>query len=101
MYGYASGVDLCERGVSEVSTLTVALHSSRTVATHSVGREEEGVTITTSTDNYGMGRETLNLTSHKVASDDTTSAAIDDNEVKHLVASVEFYIFQLHLAAEC
>ena len=101
MYGDTGGVNLCEGGVCEVSTLAVALHGSRTVATHSIGREEEGVAITAGTDNYGVGREALDLTSHEVACDDTTCTAIDDNEVEHLVAGVELYVAQLYLTAQC
>ena len=96
-----SGVNLHIAGVSEVSTLAVARHGSGTVTTHCVGREEVSVAITTRSDDHSIGRETLQLTSHEVLGDDTTSLAVDDDHIEHFIAGVEFHLAGIHLCREC
>ena len=91
MYGDTCRVNLYVARICEVSTLTIALDSSCTVATHSVCRKEVCVAITASSDYYSVSRETLELTCNKVLGDDTTSTTVNDNYVLHLVTSVEQY----------
>ena len=82
-------MDLNVARICEVSTLTIALDSCCTVATHSVCRKEVCVAITTSSDNNCVCRETLELTGNGVLGDDTTSTTVNDNYVFHLVTSIE------------
>ena len=81
MNGNTGGVNLNIRRVSKVSTLTIALNGSGTVTSHSVGRKEVGITISTSSDNYGIGAETLQFTGNEVLGDDTTSETINDTRL--------------------
>ena len=106
VYRYTSRVNLSETWVSEVSTLTVALHSSRTVTAHSVSRQEVSVTITTSTDYYSVSSETFDLTSNQVTSQDTTSTfytfvVLNQYYIQHFVASVQLHVTTLNFAAQC
>ena len=71
-------VNLYVRRVSEHSALTVALNSCCTVTSHSVGREEVSVSVTTSSDYYSVCREALELAGNEVLGDDTASTAVDD-----------------------
>ena len=101
-----SWVDLCVARVSEVSTVAVHLHSSRTVRCHRVGRKEESITITTSSYNHSVTEVTLDAASNEVTSDDTTSAVLavlvlDHNYIQHLVAVVHLHFAFTDLAAEC
>ena len=59
VYRDTSRVNLNICGVSEYSTLAVARDSSCTVTTHSVGRQEVRVTVTTGSDYYGVSSETF------------------------------------------
>ena len=100
MNGDTSGVNLNVRWICKVSTLTIALNSGCTVTSHCIGREEVGVTITTSSDNYGIGAKTNQLTCAEILGDDTTSATINNDHILHLVASIEFHLASLHLTRE-
>ncbi len=93
-------VNLNVRWVSEVSTLAIALDSCCTVTTHSVCRKEVSVTITTGSNNYGVGRETLQLTCNQILSDDTTSVTVNDNKILHLVTGEELNLTCLNHAAQ-
>ena len=100
MNGDTGGVNLNIRGVSKVSTLTIALNSSGTVTTHSVCREEVSVTITTSSDNNCVSREALQLTSAEVLGNDTASTAINDDYILHFVTGIELYLTSVYLTAQ-
>ena len=100
MNGDTGGVNLYVAGVSKVSTLAVALNGSGTVATHSIGREEVGVAITTGGDNHSIGREALELAAHQVLGNDTTGVAVNDYHILHLVAGVELHLASLNHAAQ-
>ena len=100
MNGDTSGVNLNVRGICKVSTLTIALYGSRTVTTHSVGREEIGVAVTASSDDNGISAEALQLTCCQVLGNDTTSAAVDDDHILHLIAGIELYLAGLYLTAQ-
>ena len=100
MNGNTGGVNLNVRGICEVCTLTIALDSSCTVTTHSIGREEVGVTITTSSNHYGIGAETLQLTSNEVLGNDTTSTTVNDDYILHLVTGIELHLASLYLTAQ-
>ena len=98
-----SGVNLSVAGVSEESTMTIHLHSSRTVRCHCVGREEEGVAITTGADYYSMSEEALDASGNEVTCDDTASALLtilvfNHHEIEHLIAGVHFYFALTNLA---
>ena len=100
MNGDTGGVNLNVRRICKVSTLAIALHSSGTVTTHSVGREEIGISVSTSSDNHSIGAETLQLTGYEVLGDDTTGTSVDDDHVFHLVAGVELYLSGIDLTAQ-
>ena len=98
-------VDLRVAGVSEQGTVAVHLHSSRTVGSHGVGREEEGVTVTTRTYYYCMREETLDATGNEVTSDDTTCTRfavliLDQHDIQHLIAGVHLHFAFTDLTAE-
>ena len=82
------GVNLSEAGVSKTCTLAIALECSRAVRCHSVGRQEEYVTVATTCDYNCVSTKALQLTGYQVTSDDTASLAILNNYVEHLVAGV-------------
>ena len=93
-------VNLYVRRVSEHSALTVALNSCCTVTSHSVGREEVSVSVTTSSDYYSVCREALELAGNEVLGDDTASTAVDDYYIFHLIAGKELYLASVNLAHE-
>ena len=93
-------MDLYVARIGEVSTLAIALNGSCTVAAHRVGREEVSVTITTGSDDHGIGREALQLAAHQVLGDDTTCVAIDNHHILHLITGVEFHLTLMHLTAQ-
>ena len=98
MNGNAGGVNLHVAGVGEEGSLAVAGDGGGAVATHGIGGEEVGVSVTAGTDNDGMGSETLNLSGHKVACDDSACTAVDDDHVEHLITGIELYGAGVHLA---
>ena len=105
MNGDTCGVNLNERGVCEVCTFTVASHSCRAVATHSVCRKEVCVAVTAGCDNYSVSCETLELTCNKVLGDDTACAfntilILDEHELVHLIAVVALNLSELDLTVE-
>ena len=83
-----SRVDLREAGISEISTLTIALHGSGTVAVHGVRGQEIGISIATRRNHDGVGAEALQLTGHEVAGDDTLGLAVHDHEVEHFMTGI-------------
>ena len=101
MNGDTRWVDLSHTRVSEVCSLLVALPSSRSVRSHSIRREEEGITISARTNDDCMSSETLDLTRDEVTSDDTTSTTIDDHDIEHFVASIELHSTLTDLTAQC
>ena len=100
MNGDTGGVNLNVRGICKISTLTIALNSGCTVTTHSVGRKEIGVTITTSSDDYGVGTEANQLTCAEIFGDDTTSTTINDHHIFHLITGIELHLTSLNLTAQ-
>ena len=89
--GNTGRMDLREAGICEICTLAVALHSSGTVAVHSVGGEEIGISITAGGNHHGVCAEPFELAGDQVAGDDTLSLAVDDDEVEHLVTRIALY----------
>ena len=100
MNGDTGGVNLNIRGICKVSTLTIALNGSRAVTAHGVGREEVGISVTTSSDNNSVGAEANQLTSRQILGDDTTSATINDDHVFHLITCIELNLAGLYLTAQ-
>ena len=97
MDGDTGGVNLNEARVSKVSTLTVCLDSSCAVATHSVGRKEVSIAITTGSQANGVSCIALELTADKVLGDDATATTIDDHNILNLCTSVELHGAIVHL----
>ncbi len=91
-------VNLNVRRICKVSTLAEALNCCSTVATHSVGREEVGVAVTTGGDYHSVCRETLQFACNEVLGDDAACATVNDNHVLHLVTGVEFHLAGINLA---
>ena len=105
MNGDTCWVNLNERGVCEVSALTVACHGCGAVATHRVCRKEVCITVTAGGDNYGVSCEALELTGDKVLGDDTACAfntvlVFDEHEFMHLIAVVALHLTELDLAVK-
>ncbi len=99
-------MDLRVAGVSEISAVAIHLHSCRTVGSHGVGGEEEGVSVTTRTYYYRMSEETLDAAGYEVTGDDTTRTLLavlirNEDDVQHLVASVHLHFAFADLAAQC
>ena len=84
-------VDLREAGVCEESALAVGLHRGGAVGVHRVRGQEIGISVTTGSEDHGVGAEALDLTGHEVAGDDTLRLAVDDDEVQHLVARIALH----------
>ena len=101
MYRDTSRVNLNVCRVSEYSTLAVARDSSCTVTTHSVGRQEVSVTITTGSDNYCVSGEAFQFTCYKIFSDDTAGTSVNDHHILHFITSVQFYSTYVYLTAQC
>ena len=104
--GDTSRVNLCVAGVSEICAVAVHLHSGRTVGCHGVGREEEGVAVTTRSDDDCVGKKALDTTRNQVTSDDTARTllavlVLNHDDVEHLVAVVHLDLALTDLAAQC
>ena len=93
-------MNLYVSGVCEISSLAVTLHGSRTVAAHGVGRKEIRITVTSGSDNYGMGGKTLQFTGHQVAGDNTACTAVHHHQIHHLVTGEQFHRTGIHLTAQ-
>ncbi len=94
------GVDLHIRGVGEVCALAVACHSGRTVATHSVGREEVCVTVSAGSDNHGVCCKAFELACNEILGDNTAGTAVNHNHIVHLIAVVALHLAKINLAVE-
>ena len=94
------GVNLYIRRICKICTLTIALNSCCTVTTHSVGRKEVGVTITTSSNNYGVGAEANQLTCAEILGDDTTGTTVNNHYIFHLITGIKLYLTGLYLTAQ-
>ena len=66
--------------------------SSRGITAHGIGRKEIYVTITSRGDNHCVSRVAFYFSSYEVTSDDSTSLAIYDYHVHHLMAVVHIYL---------
>ncbi len=100
MHGDAGGVNLGEREVGQICAFLEGLHSCGTVATHSIGAQEERTAITAGCKNNGMGGITLQLTGNEVAHDHTACAAVDHHDVKHLAAVIALNSTFFNLAVQ-
>ena len=101
MNGDTCRVNLYVSGVSHPCTLAVAGNSCRTVTSHGVGRKEICVSITTGGDNYCMGCKAFQLTGYKVLCNDTAGTSVNEDNVFHFVAGIQFHSAYVHLAAQC
>ena len=101
MYRNTSRVNLNVCRVSEYSTLAVARDSSCTVTTHSIGRQEVSVTITTGSDNYCVSGKAFQFTCYKIFSDDTAGTSVNDNHILHFITGIQFYSTCVYLTAQC
>lgn len=86
--------------VGEVSAFLVNLDGCGSVGTHGVGRQEEGVAVAPGADNNGVSGKAFDFTGNQVTGDDATCLAIDDDQVEHFIAGVQFYRPFVHLTAQ-
>ena len=84
----AGRVDLGVAGVGHVGALAVRPPGRGDVAAHGVGREEEDVAVATAGEDHYVGEVGLELAGDHVAHDDAAGAAVDDDQLDHLVAGV-------------
>ena len=101
MYRNTSRVNLNVCRICEYSTLAVARDSSCTVTTHSVSRQEVSVTITTGSDYYSVSSETFQFACYKIFCDDTAGTSVNDDNILHFVAGVQFNSTYVYLTAQC
>ena len=101
MYRNTSRVNLNVCRICEYSTLAVARDSSCTVTTHSVSRQEVSVTITTSSDYYSVSGETFQFACYKIFCDDTAGTSVNDDNILHFVAGIQFNSTYVYLTAQC
>jgi len=100
VYGDTGGMNLSISRVGEVGTFLVNLDGGGSVGTHGVGRQEEGIAVASGTDNNGMSGEAFNFTGNQVTSDDAARLAIDDDQVEHFIAGIQFDRPFVHLTAQ-
>ena len=93
-------MDLCEAGICEASTLAVALHRGRTVAVHSIGAEEIGVSIAAGGQNHSVCTEAFDFAGSKVTGDDAFCLTVDNYQIKHFVAGEALHLAFGNLTVE-
>ena len=84
----AGRVDLGVAGVGHVGALAVRAPGGGDVAAHRVGGEEEDVAVAAAGEHHDVGEVGLQLAGDHVAHDDAAGAAVDDDQLDHLVAGV-------------
>ena len=84
----ARGVDLGVAGVGEQRTLAVRPPGGRDVAALGVGRQVEDVAVAAGGEHDGVGEVAAGLARDQVAGDDAAGAAVDDDQLQHLVPVV-------------
>ena len=90
-------MNLHEAGVPEHSTTFVSLPGCTTVTSHRIGRQEEYIAITSGSQHYGMGSETLDFSGNEIPGDYSACFTVDDHDIQHFVAVVHFYFTGLNL----
>ena len=98
--GDAGGVDLGVAGVGEQRALAVRPPGGGDVAALGVGREVEDVAVAAGGEHDGVGQVAAGLAGHQVAGDDAAGAAVDDDQLEHLVPVVHRDGAGLDLALE-
>ena len=93
-------MDLREAGVGEGRALLVGAPDRRGVAALGVGREVEDVAVAAGRQAHGVGQVRLDFARDHVAHDDAAGAAVDDDELQHLVAREHLDRAQADLALE-
>ncbi len=88
--GDAGGVNLHIAGVGKSGAFLVAHPGGGAVAVHGIGGEVVDIAIATCGKHDGMGGIALEVTSDKVAGDDAACATVDNDELHHLVAFMQF-----------
>ena len=96
-----SGVNLYVSRVGKPGTFTVASHCSRAVTCHCIGRKEVGIAVTTGSDYHSVGGKTFQFTGNEVLSNDTAGTSVNEDNVFHFVAGIQFHSAYVHLAAQC
>ena len=81
-------MDLREAGVGEGGALLVGAPDRGGVAALGVGGEVEDVAVAAGGEDDGVGRVRLDLARDHVADDDAARAAVDHDQLQHLVARV-------------
>jgi hypothetical protein len=84
----AGRVDLRVAGVAEGRALAVRAPDRRAVAALGVGRQVEDVAVAAGREHHGVREVGLELPAHHVARHDAARAAVDHDELEHLVARV-------------
>ena len=84
----AGRVDLGVAGVGHVGALAVGPPGGGDVAAHGVGGEEEDVAVAAAGEHDDVGEVGLDLAGDHVAHDDAAGAAVDHDQLDHLVAGV-------------
>ena len=96
----AGRVDLGVAGVRHVGALAVRAPGRGDVGAHRVGGEEEDVAVAAAGEDHDVGEVGLQLPGDQVAHDDAAGAAVDDDQLDHLVAGVGPHRAGGHLALE-
>ena len=96
----AGRVDLGVARVAEVGALAVRTPRSGDVAAHRVGRQEEHVAVATGGEHDRVGGVGLDGAGHHVAGDDAAGAAVDQDDLEHLVAGVHLHGARRDLALQ-
>src|SRR5690606_2594058 len=87
----AGRVDLGVAGVAEVGALAVRPPGGGDVAAHGVGRQEEHVAVAAGGEHDGVGHVGLDLAGDHVPGDDAPGAAVDEDDLQHLVPGVHLH----------
>ncbi len=86
MHGDAGGVNLGEGEVGQICAFLECLDGGGTVATHSIGAQEECTAIATGGEHHSVGGIAFDFAGDEVAYDDAACASVDDHDVEHLAA---------------
>ena len=88
MYRNTGRMYLCETGICKVSTLAPALHSSGTVAVHSISGKKISISISTGSNNHRMCAKSLELAGNQVAGNNTLRFPVYNHQIQHLVTGI-------------
>ena len=99
--GNTGRVNLRVAGIGEESASAVCAPDCRTVAPHRVRGKEEYVSVSPGCQNNGIRNMRLYLAGNHIPGDNSPGAAVNNDQVDHLMPAVELNGPRLRLAHQC